>query len=795
VSPAINVGAVDPSSNVAITFSEAMTANSIAVELRDPANVLVAGSGAYTAATRTYTFTPTAPLTGLTTYTAKVVAAKDSTGQAMAAASSWSFTTAGAAGTMPTSIWTSATVPSAAASTETSPIELGLRFKSDVAGKVSGVRFYKSQANQGTHLGRLWSAAGALLGTVTFTNESATGWQQANFATPIAIAAGQTYVVSFYSPQGGYYADAGFFNSAEVVRGPLHALSAATGGANGVFLYAAGGGFPSGSWGNANYWVDLMFAATPVAPSVVDRSPAPSVVAVAPASTVTATFDVAINPATLVFTLTGPGGAVASTTAWNATTKVATLTPNAPLAPGVQYNVNLGASALNGGAAMQPVAWSFTTATPVGSFPATIWDSSAVPAQASTVDGSSVELGVKFLSDIDGSITAIRFYKGPNNTGQHVGHLWAANGNLLGTAVFGNESATGWQQANFAASIPIAAGQTYVASYLAPAGGYAVSPAGLAASADRAPLHALASGASGGNGVFAYGPGGFPNGSYNATNYWVDVVFADSGAPTVIEQSPVPQATGVALNSTVTARFGEAVQPATISFVLRDGQGAVVASTTSYDGPSSVATLTPTGALNANATYTATVSGAKDLTGNAMTAPYSWSFSTTVSASAVSLFGTTSPATASANDPSAIEVGMKFRAAVDGTVRGVRFFKGPTNGGVHVGHLWAADGTLLGTANFTSESPNGWQSANFASPVPITAGTIYVVSYYAPTGGYAVNPAYFNPGDFTNGPLTGVGNFAATPNGVFLYGAGGGFPSGSYGGSNYWVDVLFVPAG
>ncbi len=66
---------------------------------------------------------------------------------------------------MPTSIWTSATVPSAAASTETSPIELGLRFKSDVAGKVSGVRFYKSQANQGTHLGRLWSAAGALLGT------------------------------------------------------------------------------------------------------------------------------------------------------------------------------------------------------------------------------------------------------------------------------------------------------------------------------------------------------------------------------------------------------------------------------------------------------------------------------------------------------------------------------------------------------------------------------------------------------------------------------------------------------
>jgi len=76
----------------------------------------------------------------------------------------------------------------------------------------------------------------------------------------------------------------------------------------------------------------------------------------------------------------------------------------------------------------------------------------------------------------------------------------------------------------------------------------------------------------------------------------------------------------------------------------------------------------------------------------------------------------------------------------------------------------------------------------------------------SPTGALNANATYtatvsgakdlpFNPGDFTNGPLTGVGNFAATPNGVFLYGAGGGFPSGSYGGSNYWVDVLFVPAG
>jgi hypothetical protein len=39
-------------------------------------------------------------------------------------------------------------------------------------------------------------------------------------------------------------------------------------------------------------------------------------------------------------------------------------------------------------------------------------------------------------------------------------------------------------------------------------------------------LSAPSNGASGGNGVYVYGAGGqFPSSSFNATNYWVDVVF------------------------------------------------------------------------------------------------------------------------------------------------------------------------------------------------------------------------------------------------------------------------------
>ena len=47
---------------------------------------------------------------------------------------------------------------------------------------------------------------------------------------------------------------------------------------------------------------------------------------------------------------------------------------------------------------------------------------------------------------------------------------------------------------------------------------------------DPGPAHALATGIDGGNGVYLYGASGFPNSTYQATNYWVDVVFGTSAA-------------------------------------------------------------------------------------------------------------------------------------------------------------------------------------------------------------------------------------------------------------------------
>ena len=80
---------------------------------------------------------------------------------------------------------------------------------------------------------------------------------------------------------------------------------------------------------------------------------------------------------------------------------------------------------------------------------------------------------------------------------------------------------------------------------------------------------------------------------------------------------------------------------------------------------------------------------------------------------------------------------MAFQA--DGEIKALRFYKGPVNSGPHVADLWSSTGTLLATATFSNETASGWQQVNFASPVVIAAGTIYVASYHT-NGDYAADP-------------------------------------------------------
>ena len=65
--------------------------------------------------------------------------------------------------------------------------ELGNQFRSNTAGQVTAIRFWKDANERGTHTGNIWSANGALLASVKFTNESAAGWQQQILASPLSI--------------------------------------------------------------------------------------------------------------------------------------------------------------------------------------------------------------------------------------------------------------------------------------------------------------------------------------------------------------------------------------------------------------------------------------------------------------------------------------------------------------------------------------------------------------------------------------------------------------------------------
>jgi hypothetical protein len=156
---------------------------------------------------------------------------------------------------------------------------------------------------------------------------------------------------------------------------------------------------------------------------------------------------------------------------------------------------------------------------------ASLFSASDAPANATLNDGTPVELGVKFQTAVAGTITGIRFYKGPQNVATHVANLWTATGTLLATATFTNETASGWQQVSLPSAVTLTPGTIYIVSYHSN-GYYSADPSFFATGLTNGPLTAPASSASGGNGVYAYGDSSsFPTSSYGSSNYWVDVVF------------------------------------------------------------------------------------------------------------------------------------------------------------------------------------------------------------------------------------------------------------------------------
>jgi hypothetical protein len=172
----------------------------------------------------------------------------------------------------PCSIWGPNVTPAGIDSADANAIEVGVKFTTDTFGTVSAIRFYKAAKNTGSHIGNLWTSTGQLLGRVTFTGETASGWQQATFSNPVAISPGATYVASYYAPVGHYSQEEAYLynhpapqpdGNDSVDSPPLHVVRSTPSSPNGLYSYSTATTFPNNTFNGENYWVDVVFAPSP----------------------------------------------------------------------------------------------------------------------------------------------------------------------------------------------------------------------------------------------------------------------------------------------------------------------------------------------------------------------------------------------------------------------------------------------------------------------------------------------------------------------------------------------------
>ncbi len=647
------------------------------------------------------------------------------------------------------SIWQPSTTPTLIDSNDGTPIELGVKFRTDSPGSLTALRFYKATTNVGTHIAHLWTSTGTLLGTATFSSESASGWQQVNFSSPIPLAANTTYIASYYAPSGHYSADTNYFASKGVDTPPLHALANGVDGSNGVYLYTSSqsGGFPTNTYSSTNYWVDVLFAGSQSfsISGTVAGAPGASVALSGLSSTTTAD-----SSGNYSFSGVFPG-----------TYSVTPSLAHFAFIPGSQ-SVSISSASVAG------VNFTIPGICPCD----TIWAPTIVPATVDSGDTLPYELGVKFKADSDGYILGVRFYKASANTGTHVAHLWspAGNPNPLSSATFSSETASGWQQVMFASPVPVSGNSTYIASYFAPGGHYSISPSYFTSSGvDQAPLHALASGVSGANGVYNQAAASaLPSSSYQDSNYWVDVIYATTSTHSLGGVISGPGAAGATL-ALSGASTGTATADAFGNFSfggLADGTYTVTPSRAGY--------------LFSPASQTVTISGAHNLAVNFTSAVPTYTISGTVTGAPGITVALSGAATASTTADASGN--YSFPAVANGsytvTPSNVGYAVTPTSQNVTVSGagVTAVNFSASATAYAISGTITGGAGATVALTGPLnlttTADSSGNYSFPAVTGGsYTITPAL-------SGLVFVPTNLAATVAGASVTGANFAVPQG-----------------
>jgi ketosteroid isomerase-like protein len=641
--PANGAAAVPANTTVSAAFSEAMnpaTINSATFTLSGPGATPVAGNVTYTGTTAT--FTPTAALAAGTLYTATITTgAKDPAGVGLAA----------------NYVWTFATVPSPSI---VSTVPFNGATAIAVNTPVSAM--FSQSMNPATISAATFTLTGPgatpVSGTVTYAGTTATFTPPAVLTTstvykatittgatnPAGVALAANYVWTFTTappatvvstiPANGATAVAvntaisatfseamnpatinaatftltgpGATSVAGVVTysGTIATFTPSALLATGTLFTATittGAKDPAGAALAANF---VWTFTTAVPPTVVSTIPANGATAVAVNTGISATFSEAMNPATInaaTFTLTGPGTTpVAGTVSYTGTT--AAFIPTAVLATSTLYTATIttGAKDPTGAALAANFVWTFTTAAP----PTVV---STIPVNAATAVAVNTAISATFSEAMNpATVNAATFtLSGPGAT--PVGGVVTYSGNT----------------ATFTPSALLATGTLYTAT--------------------------ITTGAKD------------PTGAGLAANFvWT---FTTAVPPTVVSTIPANGAAAVAVNTSISATFSEAMNPATITaatFTLTGPGATPVSGAVTYAG--TTATFTPTAVLTTSTLYMATITtGAKDPTGAALAANFVWTFTTAAPPSVIS----TVPVNGATAVPANTAISAMFSEAMD----------------------------------------------------------------------------------------------------------------------------------
>ena len=180
--------------------------------------------------------------------------------------------------------------------------------------------------------------------------------------------------------------------------------------------------------------------------------------------------------------------------------------------------------------------------------------------------------------------------------------------------------------------------------------------------------------------------------------------------PAVVSAVPAQGATGVVINTTISATFSMAMNPTTLdasTFTVTGPGGTAVAGTVAYSG--TTATFTPSAVLAYSSLYTATITtGAKNLGGVPLVGNYVWSFTTITPPPTVIA---TIPANGATNVPIGQVLSATFSEAMTPASISAATFTVTGPGGTAVAGAVAYSGT---TATFTP-------AANLANSTLYTA--------------------------------------------------------------------------